>query len=161
MKKIAVLYSEYVPVIDAIKCHLQNAEVFVYDFFPKNFNEFDLIVSINLETPSDIPVLKSYHSLLPAFEKSDEPVRDAILYGAKITGLTIYFENPFKIVFQYSLILDNLTHYDEIEQELKYLEQVAFPIVIEKIINNEPIDIKKIFSNGCNGNCGGCGGCNH
>ena len=161
MKKVAVLYSEYIPVIDAIKCQLKNAEVLAFDSISQNYSDFDLIVSVNFKTKSDISILKSHYSLFPAFMESDEPVRDAMLYGNKVTGLTIYFNNPFKIVAQYPLMIPNSAHFDEVMQELVYLEQVIYPLVVEKVLNNETVDMKTLLSKGCSGNCGGCGGCNH
>lgn len=161
MKKVVVLYSEYTPVIDAIKRRLENAEVLVCDFIPQNYKDFDLVISVNYKQESDIPMLKSHYSLLPAFE-SEEPVKDAILYGAKVTGLTIYFNNPFRIVAQYPLIISNSNHYDDVEQELKYLEQVILPLVAEKILYNEPFEIQSLLKNkSCSTNCGSCNGCNH
>lgn len=161
MKKVAVLYSEYTPVIDAIKCQLKDAEVNTYNSIPTNHQDFDLIISTNFKTESDISMLKTHYSLLPAFE-DDEPVKSAILFGAKVTGLTIFFNNPFKIITQYPLIISNSSHYDNVEQELRYLEQIILPLVAEKILNNEPFEIQSLLKNkNCNGNCGSCGGCNH
>ncbi len=46
--------------------------------------------------------LKIHYSLLPAFQ-TDDPVRDAILTGVKVTGITITLED--KIVAQYPILL--------------------------------------------------------
>ncbi len=104
-------------------------------------------------------LLKCHYSLLPAFD-TDEPVRDAMLAGVKITGVTFYYENPLKIIAQYPIFITNDMHYEDVVQQLTYLEQVLRPFIVEKIAKNEPIELKSMLKqNGCGGNCKGCGGC--
>lgn len=163
MKKVAILYSEYSPVIDAIINQLENVEVEAFTSLPDNHEEYNLIVAVNYNSKEDVNILKCHHSLLPAFS-GNEPVKDAFIAGVKITGITIYFTKPEKIVAQYPLFIPNDAHFDEIEQQLNYLEQVIYPIVIAKLIKDEPIDVRFINrSAGCSGGkcSGGCSGCTH
>ena len=101
-----------------------------------------------------------HYSLLPAF-KSEEPLRDALIAGVKVTGLTFYYTNPEKIITQYPIFISGFSHYDEIERELNYLEQTIYPLILEKILKNEPFEIRNLLTKGCSGNCGGCSGCSH
>lgn len=48
MKKLAILYSEYSPVIDAIICQLEDiVEVDCFTNLPENYQIYDLVVSVN------------------------------------------------------------------------------------------------------------------
>jgi folate-dependent phosphoribosylglycinamide formyltransferase PurN len=98
--------------------------------------------------------------LLPAFN-SKEPVKDAILAGVKVTGITIYYTKSKIIIAQYPVFINNNTHYDELVQELDYIEQTLFPLVIQKVLNNEPFEVRALLNKSCSGNCGGCSGCSH
>ena len=158
MKKLAILYSEYSPVIDAIINQLQDVAVECFTELPENYQTYNLVVSLNYRGEEDVNLLKCHHSLLPAFN-SEEPVRDAFLAGVKVTGITIYYTRPQKIIAQYPLFIPNDAHFDDIEKQLCYLEQVIFPIVIEKLLKNEPFDIRNISKFG--GKCEGCSGCSH
>lgn len=157
MKKIAILYSEYSPVIDAIKAELSECDVNVYseNNIPENLQEYNFVVLCNYHGKYSGNALAVHHSLLPAFDKK-EPAKEAMLMGVKITGITIYYTKSKKIIAQYPLFIRNDMHYDELEQELKYLEQTLFPIVIKKVINNEPFEIQKLLGSS---HCGGCQGC--
>ena len=114
----------------------------------------DLVVSVNYRGEENIKLLKCHHSLLPSFN-SDEPVKDAFLAGVKVTGITVYFTKPERIIAQYPLFIPNDAHFEDIEKQLCYLEQVIYPIVIEKLLKNEAFDLRNIS------NCGGCRGCSH
>ena len=103
MKKLAILYSEYSPVIDAIICQLEDiVEVDSFRNLPENYQIYDLVVSVNYRGEENIKLLKCHHSLLPSFN-SDEPVKDAFLAGVKVTGITVYFTKPERIIAQYPL----------------------------------------------------------
>lgn len=165
MKKIAILYSAYIPVIDAIKYRLSEHNLKFLNYMPSNKDEYDLIVDINLGDNDGAAVLKCHKSLLPAFS-SDEPIKEAFLYGAKVSGVTFYYDNPFKIVAQYPIFISEVSHYDEIEEEANYLIQTLFPIIIEKCINGENIDLKVLTGRKCSGSCTSCDNlrgctCNH
>ena len=159
MKRIAILYSNYIPLIDVLKTQLKNISIETFTSIPKNIKQYDLIISANYNKPTDINLLKCHHSLLPAFNVN-EPEKDAILEGVKVTGITIYFSKTKKIITQYPVFISNDMHYDDLVKELEYLEQVIFPIVINKLINNEPIESKLILkTSSCSNNCGGCNKC--
>ena len=158
MKKIAVLYSEYTPTIDAIKYQLQNDEITCLKEPDNQMNRFDIVVLVNYNSEYQGKSLRCHHSLLPAFD-TEEPVRDAILLGVKVTGITIYETKSKKIITQYPVFIRDDIHFDELKQELNYLEQTIYPPVIEMILNNKPFNSRELISGNCNGNCGGCSGC--
>jgi len=156
MKHVAILYSEYTPLIDAIKYQLSDCEI---DCLKEaNAKSYDLV--INLGVPFEGHALCCHHSLLPAFD-CDEPVKEAILAGVKVTGITIFYTNPEKIVAQYPVFISNNTHYDELEKELTYIEQTLFPLVAQRLLNNEPFEVRALLNKTCSGSCGGCKSCSH
>jgi len=154
MKKIAIIYSEYTPTIDAIKSHLDGYEIILSKQIPDK--GFDLVVNVNSGIDFRDNTICVHHSLLPAFE-GEEPVKQAFLAGVKVTGITFYYTNPYKIIAQYPVFIPNAAHFDDIEKELEYLEQTIYPVIIEKILKNEPFELKNILTK----NCGGCLGCKH
>lgn len=96
-------------------------------------------------------------SLLPAFKGSDAIYR-AFFAGVKVSGVTVHTINEDtdngKIIAQYPVLISNLTHYDEFEKEIHALEDLLYPIVIEKLLNNQLFDFQDLIQ----GNkCGGCG----
>lgn len=162
MKKAAILYSTNTPTIDAIKAQVKDCEVLCFndvtDFAPE---DFDLVILSEYKGNVDFEALNVHHSLLPSFD-SEEPVRDAILAGVKVTGITIYYTKSGRIMAQYPIFINNDTHYDELKIQLKNLEQIIYPLVIEKILNNEPFEIQKLLNSNkssCGGKCGDCGCC--
>jgi phosphoribosylglycinamide formyltransferase-1 len=157
MKKVAILYREHSPIIDAIKYQLADCVVESMTEL-LGMGGYDLVV--NLGSNYDGEALACHHSLLPAFN-SKEPVKDAILAGIKVTGITIYYTKSNKIIAQYPVFINNNTHYDELVQELDYIEQTLFPLVIQKVLNNEPFEVRALLNKSCSGNCGGCSGCSH
>lgn len=158
MKKIAVLYSEYKPVIDAIKYTLRECEA---DYLTEaaNMSKYDLVVNLCPEK-FDADGIACHHSLLPSFA-SDEPEKEAILAGVKVTGITVYYTKTGKIIAQYPVFIKDDMHYDDLKLELDYLEQVILPSVVRKTADNERFDINCLISSGCGGNCGGCSSCRH
>ena len=160
MKKVAILYSEYTPTIDTIKYQLKNDEVVCFQHPENATGDFDLVILVNYNSEYSGKALRCHHSLLPAFE-TEEPIKDAILFGAKVTGITIQETDSKKIIAQYPIFIRDDAHYDELEQELNYLEQTIYPIVIEKVLNNEYFNIQNLIKGDCKGNCGGCTGCSH
>ena len=157
MKKLAVIYSKYSPTVDAIKYNLQQYQVDCFCEKIDNTSSYDLIVLVNCHDKNNTNTLRCHHSLLPAFD-SDEPERDAILAGAKVSGITILQNN--EIIAQYPVFITSDMHYEDLKQELNYLEQTIYPIVIGKVLNNEPFELKTLL--GKNNCCqGGCLGCTH
>jgi hypothetical protein len=158
MKRVVILYSECSPVIDAIKYQLQKSEVVCIKEPDSTIKDCDLVVLVNFNSEFSGNALKCHHSLLPAFD-TDEPVKDAILAGVKVTGITIYETDTKKIITQYPIFIKEDMHYDELKQELDYLEQTIYPLVTEKVLNKELFNIKELMNGSCSGNCGGCAGC--
>ena len=159
MKRIAILYTKYKPLIDAVKYQLKDTKIDILTEL-NNPNGYDLIILCNYEGDFDGNAIKCHHSLLPAFD-SDEPEKDAIIEGAKVTGITIYYTNPKRIIAQYPVFITNSMHYEDLKQELDYLEQTIYPVVIQKILNNEAFEIQSLINRGCGKNCGGCSSCSH
>lgn len=160
MKRIAIIYSEYTPTIDAIISYLKDFDVKIFDSYTQELNGFDLIVNTNYKNEISENHINVHYSLLPAFQE-DEPVKQAFLSGVKVTGITFYYTNPQRIIAQYPIFISNFSHYDDVERELEYLEQTIYPLILEKILKNEPFEIRHLLSKGCSGNCGGCNSCKH
>lgn len=97
--------------------------------------------------------LKTHYSLLPAFSNSDDPVRDAILAGVKVTGITLTLGD--KIVAQYPIFITNDMHYDNLKLYLEEIANKLLPLVQEKLESNEQFEIRDLMKSKCNG-CGGC-----
>jgi len=163
MKKIVIFYSEYIPLIDAIKYQLQEtAEVFCFQNFDdcKEINAYDLVVSCHYKGNIDCEYLDSYFSLLPMYQGKN-PIKQAIEDGVKVTGITIYYKKNRKILAQYPIFVNNDIHYELLKQKLEYIEQIIYPYVIYKILMNEQFDIQAFMKNGktCSSNCKECTGC--
>ena len=159
MKKIVIIYSEYTPTIDAIIAYLKDFEVKAVNSV-EEIGACDLLVNTNYEKEIPQNHINVHYSLLPAFS-DNEPVKEAFLAGVKVTGISFYYTNPERIIAQYPIFISNFSHYDDIERELEYLEQTIYPLILEKILRNEPFEIRKLLTKGCSGNCGGCDSCKH
>ena len=161
MDKIAVIYSEYSPTIDALLCKFGNYDVKI---FQKNntidkLDDFKLTINLcpkEFETKHNS--LAVHRSLLPAFD-TNNPIADAFSAGVKVTGLTIYYTQTNKILAQYPVFIYNDSHYDELVEQLRCIEQMLLPLVVEKVINNEQFEVAKLLQN--SGGCGGCSKCSH
>ena len=154
--KIAVLYREHTPILDAMLNQLSDFDVVALKE-NKNLEDYDLIIGVGVH--KEFKGLACHYSLLPAFD-SEFPVEDAILAGVKVTGITIYRTEPFKIIAQYPLVIDNFSHFDDIEARLRYLEQVIYPLVAEKYAKNEQFEIQNLLNTGgCFGSCDSCNRC--
>lgn len=164
MKKVAVLYSKYNSTIDAIKLRLPDAEVSCFQdiITDDKLAEYDLIVLCNYTKSVNFNALNIHHSLLPAFA-GENPEQQAILAGVKVTGISIFYTKPEKIIAQYPLFIENETHFDELETQMNNLEQILYPLIIEKILKNEQFEIKDLIKSStnkkCCGSCNNCGGC--
>ena len=159
MKKLAIIYSKYTPTIDAIISHLKEFEVKAFDSCDQ-VKGFDLIANLKYQGEILENHVNVHYSLLPAF-KGDDPVKQAFLEGVKVTGITFYYTNPERIIAQYPIFVSNFSHFDEVERELECLEQTIYPLILEKILKNEPFEIRRLLSKGCSGSCGGCNSCKH
>jgi len=167
MKKAAIIYSNHTPLVDAVISRLDGLNADFLSDLPDNNTDYNLVVILNgtfITKNLNTNVLACHYSLLPAFSGA-EPVKEAVLAGVKVTGITVYFQNSGKIIAQYPLFIRPEAHFDEVETELAYLEQAVFPVVIENLVKDELVDIKTLFSANNGGKCGGicegkCGGCN-
>lgn len=159
MKKVVIIYSEYTPTIDAIIAYLKDFEVKAVNSV-EEIGACDLLVNTNYDKEIPQNHINVHYSLLPAFS-DNEPVKEAFLAGVKVTGISFYYTNPERIIAQYPIFISNFSHYDDIERELEYLEQTIYPLILEKILRNEPFEIRKLLTKGCSGNCGGCDSCKH
>ena len=159
MKKIAILYTRYTPTIDAIKYQLADYEVDTLTSI-NDYDKYELVVLCGYEGLYEGNAINCHHSLLPALD-SNNPEKDAIIEGLKVTGITIYYTNPRKIIAQYPVFIKNSMHYEDLKQELDYLEQTIYPLVLSKILKNEQFEIQSLIAGKCDNNCGGCCGCNH
>ena len=96
-------------------------------------------------------------SLLPAF-KGKDAIKQAYLYGAKVTGITVHEVTPEldsgKIIAQYPVMINDSMHYDELEEAIHRVEHIIYPQAIEKLLNGEAVEFGGSF-----GNCGGKGKC--
>lgn len=158
MKKIAIIYSDYTPTVDAIIHYLHDIEVVCFKNKIEADDNFDLIVGIDIENYENKNILTVHHSLLPAFE-GYEPVKKAFMEGVKVTGITFYYTNPKRIIAQYPVLISNGADFVDVENELKYLVQTLYPIIIEKVLNNQIIDLKSILGKTSCSSCGGCSSC--
>ena len=121
--------------------------------------DFDLIASADFECQTDYKILKVHKSLLPLFEGSN-PINEAIQAGVNVVGVSVYSINPYEIIAQYPIFFEKPYNYHIIAFELQIIEQILYPLVIEKVLNNEKFNTKTLMQqNSCGGNCGGCGGC--
>ncbi len=103
-------------------------------------------------------------SLLPAFKGADAIAR-AYGAGVKVSGVTVHsLTNEIdggKIIAQYPVLIGNLTHLDEFEEQIKHLEDILYPIVILKILEDKVFDFSDLLGGcggKCSGDCGSCGG---
>ncbi|MCR5266386.1 MAG: hypothetical protein K6E29_07310 [Cyanobacteria bacterium RUI128] len=122
--------------------------------------------SIEEEFLKNNNIINLHPSLLPSF-KSDTPIKDAYMYGVKVTGVTVHrVENPDlsgRILAQYPVMIDSYTHYDELENEINKLGAQLYPLVIKSILEDKVFDIVDFLSaqqTTCKGSCThGCSNC--
>lgn len=134
-----------------------------FEYFSSHNFDLVAISDYRSELKSDIFELGEYlnlhPSLLPSFKGADAISR-AFLSGVKVSGITILrVKNDLcsgKILAQYPVLIGNLTHFDEFKSEILSLADVLYPIVIDKILNNQVFDFQDLIK-GNNRNC--CSGC--
>lgn len=157
MKRLAIIADVDCPIAKAITEYFQNKNVELELLTSVgSSNNYDLVACVHRRT--DLPNAINIHaSLLPAFD-NENPVLDAFMHGVKVTGVTVHHADG-KIITQYPLLIGNLTHFDELEGKITEIEKKIYPIVIEKVLNDEVFDFDDLFGGtGCGG-CGGCRGC--
>lgn len=109
-------------------------------------------------------VINIHPSLLPSF-KGENPIREAFLSGVKVSGITVHYMDHEieggRIIAQYPVFIANDMHFDEFEYEIETIEKKLYPIVIEKVLNDQVFDFQDLMKSSCNNqSCGssGCGG---
>ena len=157
MKKIAILIDKENELKDVLDYELKDFNIKFFENIPDE--DFDIVVILKDGINYDENAIKCTFSLLPAFADSNNPIKEALEYGSKVTGLTVYYTQPFKVIEQYPIHIDADKHYDDIEKELKYLRQIILPYIIKQLALNEQINLKTLFKKSCTGGCSGCGGC--
>lgn len=130
-------------------------------------NNFDLIVLTDYakELPEDVLTLGKFinihPSLLPSFKGADA-IQRAYIAGVKVSGVTIHWVTSDidggKIIAQYPVLIGNSTHFDEYKNEIVNMENMLYPIVIDKILKDEVFDFSDLIG-GCGGSCHSCSGC--
>lgn len=157
MPKVAILYSNPAPLVDALQSKLSWCQIDLFNDADFDINLYDHIISAGYKKELNFNVLTSNLSLLPAFDEK-EPVKAAFEAGVKVTGVSVYYTKPRRIIAQYPIFIYNDAHYDELVHELEYIEQTLFPLVAEKIIKNEAFETQALMNGG---NCFHCSGCNN
>lgn len=127
----------------------ENAEFF-------GARSFDLIVLVNYKEDLNTDIielgkfLNIHPSLLPAFKGKDAIYR-AFMSGVKVSGVTVHWitnePDGGKILAQYPVLIGNTTHYDEFEKEIKALEKLLYPKVIDAVLNDKAFDFSDLFAN--------------
>jgi phosphoribosylglycinamide formyltransferase-1 len=85
-------------------------------------------------------MLNTHPSLLPSF-KGWHPVRDALAFGAKVTGTTVHIvteeldEGP--ILAQEAVVVEPDDTEDTLHERIKQVERRLFPDTIKKVIAGE------------------------
>jgi folate-dependent phosphoribosylglycinamide formyltransferase PurN len=153
MTKIAILSSENNTTVESLLNHFQAYQPQVFNEISPELSGFDFVLGVNFAlNNSKLNIINTHYSLLPSFDNSN-PLQSALLEGVKVSGITFYYTNPRKIIAQYPVLITNEKHFDDVELEMRYLEQTIYPLIVEKIINNEQFDIQQLLKRN---NCGGC-----
>ena len=156
MKKIAFVGPD--EIFEAVKKHLvtrhceRSEAIQLLDDIDEE--DYDLIALVDCPNPPKGRVINLHPSLLPAFEGEDA-LKRAFLAGVKVSGVTVHWADG-KIIAQYPVLIGNLTHFDEFEREILSISKALYPVVIEKLLNDEVFDFSDLL-NGPRVNCTGCG----
>lgn len=132
-------------------------------------HDFDLVALCDYRQHVQSEVLETgkfvsvHGSLLPSF-KGPDAINRAFTSGVKVSGVTVHWVNEDvdsgAIIAQYPVLIGNLMHFDEFEENIYNLEENLYPIVIDKILKDEVFDFPDLLGSGsCGNSCGGCGGC--
>lgn len=160
MKKLAIINKCPNNIIHAIFEYFktQEIDISVYEHFSTIKSEnFNLIAMINAEQEHYIkaacPIINLHQSLLPAFA-TENPLSEAIKYGAKVTGITIHYIEPNnfygRIITQYPVLIGLSSHIDTISNELEEISAKLYPLVIDSVISDRVFDYTDLFKSSCN-----------
>ncbi len=164
MKRLCIVTKNRADISESIIKTVTDTDIIMVPNIDELDTDVDLIAFVeggdeikNLKTSEC--VLNIHPSLLPSFPDGN-PIKDAYLAGVKVTGVTVYrYENSEqKILAQYPVLIDNYTHYDQLEDEIYKLEAKLYPLVIKSVLEDKIFDIVDLLDND-NHKCGGCGGC--
>jgi len=169
MKKLAIIKSDNIELIEAIKIYFKEkpVNITVYNCL-KEVQSVDTVVMTDfLYQPEPVKfsgtVLTIQPSLLPAFACSGA-LKEAYTSGVKVTGLTIYRADETgygKIIAQYPVLIGITTTFCDLSEEIMSACKRLYPAVINSVLNDTVFDFQQIFSTGCSSCCGsGCSGCN-
>lgn len=169
MKRLCIFSDSENTLISVIKDNLKSVDVVCVANLDeiKMLENIDLIASIhNSCFPKDIidnyKIINIHPSLLPSFN-TNEPVKDAYLFGVKVTGVTVHkvenIDGSGMILAQYPVLIDNYTHFDQLADEINSLEQRLYPIVISSVLDNNVFDIVELLAPDPAHACHSCGGC--
>lgn len=147
---------------------------FKYLPYEKNFeyfssHDFSLVALCDYRQHVQDDVLKTgkfisiHASLLPAF-KGPDAMHRAFSSGVKVSGVTVHWVTEDvdggKIIAQYPVLIGNLTHFDEYQAEIYFVENMLYPVVIDKLLKDEVFDFSDLMNrNSCTNSCGVCEGC--
>lgn len=134
-----------------------------------NAVNFDLIVLAEYDRELTVELISSgkfiniHPSLLPAF-KGKDAISRAFSAGVKVSGVTVQLlstdADGGRILAQYPVLIGTLTHFDEFQKQIYELENVLYPIVIDKVLKDEVFDFTDLIEqNNCSGSCSGCSDC--
>ena len=166
MKNLCILTNN-ISSAEKLKQHLSDYNIKVTDNPKDADNDFltalyDYSGNLDDETIEKNKVINIHSSLLPAFD-TETPIKDAYLYGAKVTGVTVYEVKAGmtqgKILAQYPVIIDNYTHYDDLAEEIEKLSTTLYPLVIKSIMEDKVFDIVELLAPPKLHACGSCVGC--
>ncbi len=131
-------------------------------------HDFDLVALSDYRRQIQDDVLKLgkfvnlHPSLLPSF-KGPDAINRAFFSGVKVSGVTVHWVSEDldsgKIIAQYPILIGNLTHFDEFEKDIHGLENLLYPIVIDKVLKDEVFDFSDLINHNSCGNCGDCNSC--
>lgn len=172
-KKLAIIQSENIEIIEAIKIYFENKDVQIVYF--KDLNDidtdFDLIALTGFKTylkhyKKSSQIINIHPSLLPAFAISNA-LQEGYTSGIKVSGISIHTvdKDKFfgKILAQYPILIGLNTHFDEYKQEIFEISKKLYPIVIECMLYDKIFDFTDLLKASCTNSCGGCNGgkCSH
>lgn len=151
MKKLALVNGDHIAKAFLNYFRDKDVEIILFDTPDKVIGDFDLILFYNYQGKIPKNGVNLHPSLLPAFDCEDA-LREAFLAGVKVSGITVVYHG--KILAQYPVLIGTSTHFDEFEKEIHNLENLLYPIVIDKILKDEVFDFSDLI-----GGCEGCRGC--
>lgn len=168
MKKLAIIKSDNIELIESIKTYFneKSVEITIYNSID-DVQSSELVVMTDFSYQPELAtfsgtVLAIHPSLLPAFACSDA-VKEAYTSGVKVTGLSVYRADETaygKIIAQYPVLIGVTTTFCDLLEEIMSVSKRLYPVVINSVLNDTVFDFQQLFDKGCSSCCGsGCSGC--